>query len=455
MRRLILLCLLTVALLSLSGCYSTMDELYALPAAPEDYENLQKKINEVIDAGGEPTSPVSGDKIQSVQLQDLDGDGVQEAIAFFRMSDDTPLKIYIYRQVGEDYEQAAVIASSGTSINSIAYENLNDTPGLEIVVSWQISDKVNFLAAYSLNLQRQPGEVVELMRVDYTDFKLMDLDQDGQTELLTLQYQAEGGGRVDYYNFQEGALVLDSTAPLSSGAASVQERKSGALKGGLPALFITSPIPSDSENTYVTDIFAVRNGRLENITLDTKTGRSEETVRYFYNAVGCTDINGDQITEVPQPSELGEYKGSSLVTNFWLVAWRQFSLDGTATTLYTTYYNNQDGWYFVLPDHWLGNITLSRSDMPGGGERAVVFSYWKEGDVLHEPEPFLTIYKLTGTNRQQRAVLPGRFNLLPDGGGEEDTIYVALLESDGWDCGLDEAGVAGRFHLIPTSWTTG
>ena len=185
------------------------------------------------------------------------------------------------------------------------------------------------------------------------------------------------------------------------------------------------------------------------------TGRSEETVRYFYNAVGCTDINSDGITEVPQPNELTEYRGSSLVTNFWLVAWRQFSLDGTATTLYTTYYNNQDGWYFVLPDHWLGNITLSRSDMPGGGERAVVFSYWKEGDVLHEPEPFLTIYKLTGTNRQQRAVLPGRFNLLPDGGGEEDTIYVALLESDGWDCGLDEAGVAGRFHLIPTSWTTG
>lgn len=456
MRRIILLCLLTAAFMALGGCYSkSMDELYALPAAPKDYENLQKKINEVIDAGGEPTSPVSGDKIQSVQLQDLDGDGVQEAIAFFRMSDDTPLKIYIYRQVGEDYEQAAVIASSGTSINSISYENLDDTPSLELVVSWQISDKVNFLAAYSVNLQRQPGEVVELMRVDYTDFSLMDLDQDGQVELITLQYQAEGGGHVDYYNFQQGALVLDSTAPLSSGVTSVQERKSGTLKDNVPALFVTSPIPSDSENTYVTDIFAVRGGRLENITLDTHTGRSEQTVRYFYNAVGCMDINGDQITEVPQPSELREYKGSSLVTNFWLVAWIQFSLDGTASTLYTTYYNSQDGWYFVLPDQWLGNLTLSRSDMPGGGERGVVFSYWPQGDTLSEPKPFLTIYKLTGTNRQQRAVLPGRFNLQPDGSADEDVIYVALLEQGGWDCGLNEAGVVERFHLIPSSWVSG
>ena len=42
--------------------------------------------------------------------QDLDGDGVKEAIAFFRVSsDDRPLKIYIYRQVGEEYEEAAKV----------------------------------------------------------------------------------------------------------------------------------------------------------------------------------------------------------------------------------------------------------------------------------------------------------------------------------------------------------
>ena len=37
-----------------------------------------------------------------------------------------------------------------------------------------------------------------------------------------------------------------------------------------------------------------------------------------------------------------------------------------------TYYNNRDGWYFVLPDGWSGkNLILSRSDLPGGGEQAV------------------------------------------------------------------------------------
>lgn len=451
--RLAIVFLLAGVLATLSGCYSNLDELYALPAASEDYENLQAKINQVIETGAEPISPLSGDKIQSVQLQDLDGDGVEEAVAFFRTSEDTPLKIYIYRQVGEDYEQAAVIESSGISINYIAYEELDDVPGQEVVVSWQISDSVNFLAAYSVGLQQQPGEVVELMRVSYTDYQLMDIDKDDKQEILVLQYQAEGGGQVDCYNFRDGTLMLDSSAPLSSGAANVQERREGLLRDAVPALFITSPIPSDSENTYVTDIFACREGRLVNITMDESSGRSEQTIRYYYNTVGCTDINADGITEVPQPNELTEYRGSSLVTNFWLVSWRQFALDGSSQTLYTTYYNSQDGWYFILPESWLGHITLSRSDMPGGGERGVVFSYWPEGDTEREPSAFLTIYKLTGTNRQKRAVLPGRFSLLPNTSTDDDEIYVALLNNDNWDCGLDEEGVIERFHLIPSGWS--
>ena len=68
--------------------------------------------------------------------------------------------------------------------------------------------------------------------------------------------------------------------------------------------------------------------------------------------------------------------------------------------------------------------------------------------------PFLNIYKLTGTNSQQRAKLPGRFSLQP-GDSDTDVIYAAMFEDGGWDCGLDEAGVIERFHRIPTDWAWG
>ena len=102
-------------------------------------------------------------------------------------------------------------------------------------------------------------------------------------------------------------------------------------------------------------------------------------------------------------------------------------------------------------------MTLSRSDLPGGGERGVTFSYWT-GDPGAEPLPFLTIYKLTGTNRAARARSGERFLLWPmnalDHPDETATIYVAEFR-EGWDCGLTQEQVRERFSIIRTDWYGG
>ena len=71
-------------LMFLTGCFSqSVEEFYAPPKAPDDYLKLDNEINKVLTQGGEYAAPLSGELTQKVQLQDLDGDGVQEAIAFF------------------------------------------------------------------------------------------------------------------------------------------------------------------------------------------------------------------------------------------------------------------------------------------------------------------------------------------------------------------------------------
>ena len=135
MRRFKLLLAAGLLSLLLGGCFSqSVDELYRAPRAPDDYLKLDERINEVLNAGGEYAAPLTGELTQKVQLQDLDGDGVQEAIAFFRVSaDERPLKIYIYRQVEEDYEVAAIIEGSGNAINSVSYENLDNSPTKSLI----------------------------------------------------------------------------------------------------------------------------------------------------------------------------------------------------------------------------------------------------------------------------------------------------------------------------------
>lgn len=450
-------------LLLLTGCFSqSVEELYAPPRAPDDYLKLDNKINEVLSAGGEYAAPLTGEYTQKVQLQDLDGDGVQEAIAFFRVtSSERPLKIYIYRQTGDNYEVAAIIEGEGSAINYVAYANLDDSPSKEIIVSWQMmSDQNHSLAAYSIH----NDHVLELMRTSYTSFQVCDLDRDSQDEIVVVQTGAtDESNRVEFYNYRDGMLELDSSAPLSHNVTGLPDGgvKTGYLQDNIPAVFVSSTYGHSgtsqsytdttySESGHITDIFAWKNGRIQNITLNPETGESDSTIRW-YTAVSAKDINNDGILELPDPYALPDPSSTSIAVNFWAIRWRQYDIDGQSHLVFTTYYNDRDGWYFILPDAWDGKITVSRNDVAGGGERAVLFSYW-EGDSSEDPTPFLVIYTLSGDNRYMRANMSGRFRLLEEV-GESDTIYAARFIQNDWDCGLDESGVKSHFALITNDWS--
>ena len=74
--------------LLLSGCMfnSSPEDMYELPQIPDEYAALQEMVAAIIEEGAEYAAPVSGMNFQSVQMTDLDGDGVEDAFAFFSNS---------------------------------------------------------------------------------------------------------------------------------------------------------------------------------------------------------------------------------------------------------------------------------------------------------------------------------------------------------------------------------
>lgn len=457
-----------LGLMILTGCsLHSDDDLYHIPKLPKQFQNLTEQISTILSQGAEYSAPLGGENIQNVQLQDLDGDGVVDsAIAFFRMNgEENPLKIYIYRQYEGAYELSATIEGAGTAINYIDYVDLDGKPDKEIVVSWQYSDKLHFLDAYSV----ANDQVVQMLHTDYTIFKIFDMDRNNDQEIVVINEQTDGNRQVELFDCRDGLMELDSTAPISkvenlpanllqpsSGMKESDVRK-GFLKDLVPAIFVTSDLMNESSNFRFTDIFVWEKGettkaeqRLRNITLDPKENYSVSTVGN-YAVVGPMDINKDSILELPSSVEIKEYKPTGTVPNFWLNRWNQYDINGKAHYVYSTYYNDRDGWYLEIPEAWLDKITLSRSDAAGGGERAVIFSYW-EKDSGEEPIPFLTIYRLSGSNRVSRANLPDRFRLADSGEDSPSTIYVARFEKSSWGCGLNEETLRARFHVIRADW---
>lgn len=435
--------LMTAAVLVLSGCSKLKvsfdpQDLYALPTLPAKYTELNLLIGDILAGGAEYAAPISGTNTQPVQLVDLDGDGQEEAVAFFRNSnEEKPLKIYIFTAAEDSYRQTDVIEGSGTSIYSVVYEDLDSDGRMEILVGWKTTD-LQVLEVYSLPYN---GAEV-LVRSSYVKYATMDLNQDRMQELVVIRTNEEGEGLADYYAWQEdGSFTSRSSARISVTMAELSRVTQGTLAENVPALFVTGV--SDATQT-ITDILAARNGELSNVVLSEVTGVSSLIAPYA--ALYPTDINGNALTEVPRPTLLYPLEGEDRF--YQRVDWYSYNALGEETVECRTYHNIEDKWYFRLPEEWLDSIWITRSTTQD--ENTATF-YRLDADS--SVEPFLRITAITGSSREYRATKGTRFVL----SRQSEVIYTAeLLEAnETWSAGMTADQVREAFSLIAAEWTAG
>lgn len=448
LRGLLLAALLGLTALGATGCgYGTeiiLDPqgLYCLPTLPDQYTELNQQIQAILDAGAEYAAPTSGANIQPVQLADLDGDGQEEAVAFFRnSSDEKPLKIYIFKNYGGTYQQTAVIEGSGTAIYSISYQDLEGDGKPELLVGWRVSTELQMLSVYAL----RAGQPEELIRTNYVKYTICDLEEGGRQALVVLRADEEGTGLADYYSWRQGRLALRSSAGVSMTMAELSQQgriTRGYLQERLPALFITGV--TDTAQT-ITDILAVQNGELTNITLSDSTAVSTEVVSF--SGLYPADINADGITEVPAAVYLQTTESGPLLLQ--RVEWGSYNSAGERTTVMSTYHDRENGWYLRLPAEWTERIYVSRTVIPE--ETSVTFFVRDESEG--ELRPFMRIWRFTGSNRAIQAARGERFIL----NTKPDQIYAAeLLEANAaWRYGTTQEALKEAFSLIAPEWTVG
>ena len=422
--------LLAALLFCLSGCYSgNIDQYFSLPMASEEYRQLQSLIDEELASGSEYAAPIHGSYRQSVQLSDVDGDGADEALAFFRDAAKNP-KINIYDSENGEYRLALSISGEGSSIGRIDYADLTGDGQKELLVSWQISSGLSVLGVYSL--AGWSGDV--LLSTDSAEFVTGDINRDGCDELLNLRAANSTTYLVDQYTFPLGQEPQATSAALSAGISALQRLRMVTLAGDATALLAESTLTTGD---LVSDLFVCRDGSLINLTMNRTTQISE--TRRSYSLVFAQDIDGDGSTEIPHPQQL--YSRGDEV--FWSIAWFRYDASGRASTIMTTYHCVTDNWYLVLPSGWDVGLTVRRDDSVSG-ERAVILSRLRSDGSL---EDYVAIYAITGENRYERARLDNRFLLQEEG----TTVYAAKI----LDGKTDENTIRSRFHVIYTDWSSG
>jgi hypothetical protein len=425
--------LLIAALVFASGCSPVaIDELYSLPQPPEKYVQLQTLIDEEIASGSEYSAPTSGNYRQSVQLHDLDGDGREEALAFFRNSQKN-LKICIFNSEGNTYSLAAVIDGEGTAIGKIEYADLDGDSSVELIVAWQVSAGLRMLKVCSV----REFQSSVLLTADCSEFLVSDLNGDGRNELVILHFDGNGNGSVELVDLSAGGEPQSSVAKMSEGLESIDWARTGVLSDGTPALFIEGLYGEGV--SLLTDVFVYAEGKIANISMDKDTGVSG-TVRDY--KVYSTDIDSDRAMEIPSAIPL--YSQPDSTSPYWLFDWYSYDSRGNKTLDLSTYHCYSDGWYLVLPEKWRENFTVRR-EAGVAGERIVVLS--TVDPLTEKVEDFLMIYTLTGENRWEKAKIGNRFVLLE----ESSIIYAARI----LDETINKEDIISSFRLIYTEWITG
>ena len=437
MKRMLKFICLIGAVLLLSGCsMRTVNDMYRLPKRSDNFNNLQAAIDTAM-ADLEYCAPLAGENRQTVQMADLDGDGEDEFLLFAKGTQEKPLRILLFRNVNGAYVNAATVECNGSAFDQVEYVNMDGRGGLEIVVGRQLNDQViRSASVYTF----ADDELVQLVSVNYTKMLTTDLDTDGYAELFLLRpgQTDTDNGVAELYSMKTGTMERYNEMVMSQPVDKLKRIILGKLDGGKTAVFIAS---AAGDTSLITDVYTILEGKLVNVTLSNESGTSVQTLRNFY--VYADDIDSDGVVELPHLITMKPMPGTMSADMHHLIRWYAMTTGGVEVDKMYTYHNFVGGWYMQLSDHWAPRVVV----LNVGNQYE--FFLWDE--EYKTTQKLMTLYTLTGQNRDEQGLADGRFVLHKT----DSVVYAAYLEECAQDYGLTQESVVYSFRLIQQDWKTG
>lgn len=378
-------CVITVFLLS--GCADISFGEHAIlrpPRATGDKAEIQTIIKE--QAGGDYMLkyPQSGDYRSAVTLFETGHDNNEYAVALYSTGNDTKLNISIISHEDEKWKCLGSYNNSGTGVDRIIFEDLNNDGNDEILVGWSTYNSVqNNLSAYSI----ENGTVRE-MTIDetYTEIVISDITQDKSEDITLLSLrndQTPSTARLLQYSEQEKRPIGKFSVTLDSDVTSFVNVQCGIAVDKRQCILIDGEKNNGQLTTQIL-YFDPKNKQLLNPLVSQNDDNSSVNITTRKNAATSKDINNDGIFEVPVVTQMPAPADTNAGAICSITSWRQLNPDdGILNTVMNTVMNYTDGYYLIIPEKWNGNITgISNAE-----NREIDFYMWDSknsvlGDIL-------------------------------------------------------------------------
>ena len=358
----VLLCLL-LAGCSMLGEQVQVEELLRAPKLSGDYGDVQTALNDWLGESAQLKYPMQGDLLSPFLLQDLDGDGRQDAAVLYTTAQSSNVCIAILQKDDADiWHVRQNVEGLADTVESVGLAQLQPGDATQLVVGYTAAQGDHYLAVYSYT----DGVLSTILEQQYQQYLVEDITGGGNQDLILMSTLEDGGVQIELLtvdkegSFQQVA-VMGLSANRFAGCASV-----------------AAGVGADGRHYLVLDGWTgISGNNLASVLLrfdeDTQqmVPADQISTEKLYTAslrnvpsLVSQDLDGDGIVEIPtQPDEAG-LLNMSQSRRMDFIVWMDYTSPHPEKSFGLL--DEETNCYIELPMEWEGNLKLTDSEQYDG-----------------------------------------------------------------------------------------
>lgn len=358
----VLLCLL-LAGCSMPGEQVQVEELLRAPKLSGDYGDVQTALNDWLGESAQLKYPMQGDLLSPFLLQDLDGDGRQDAAVLYTTAQSSNVCIAILQKDDADiWHVRQNVEGLADTVESVGLAQLQPGDATQLVVGYTAAQGDHYLAVYSYT----NGVLSTILEQQYQQYLVEDITGGGNQDLILMSTLEDGGVQIELLtvdkegSFQQVA-VMGLSANRFAGCASV-----------------AAGVGADGRHYLVLDGWTgISGNNLASVLLrfdeDTQqmVPADQISTEKLYTAslrnvpsLVSQDLDGDGIVEIPtQPDEAG-LLNMSQSRRMDFIVWMDYTSPHPEKSFGLL--DEETNCYIELPMEWEGNLKLTDSEQYDG-----------------------------------------------------------------------------------------
>lgn len=345
-------CLVCMLLGTGCGLIQQPQTYMRLPKLSAEEEKLMEQVQLSLPQGAAIIRPRKSNQVNTVPILDLNGDGNDEAVLFYKNKGDKDQIIgEIWTRVQEGWKRLTTLTGEGFELDMLKFVDFMQNGKPNVLIGYGSTNKgeQKGLTVYSLE---PTGQLQKQFESPYQELVIDDLNQDGKMDMTVInRVRGKDKDTSNAVLFQyEGSYLKKGEAELDPYVNGYYSVISGNGAAGRRAIFLDASVGAHSSYTQILVWDA---GRLKAVL-------SDSTFR-AYSALS-SDVDGDGIIEIPLMRATPGWENAAMAETPWVYPYYKWDGNSGLTFVLERYYNNALGYYIEIPKEWLSLYTLEKTE---------------------------------------------------------------------------------------------